>query len=648
MSMGGFTKMDFKGLTGMPRRNGSKKKFNWKKHKKALGICAGVLVFLILFVVFGIVLPAKRTYTQAKVAYVHAKAALTGLKTQNIDIADSELQNTKTELTKTQQDFYSMWYLHFIPIANWYYDDGDHLLKAGQYGMNAAQITVDAIKPYADLLGFKGAGSFAGGTTQSRIQTAVLTLGKVTPRLDDLEQQLSLARTEIDAVSPNHYPPFFGGQKVRDQLSQLKSYTDETVGFLQQAKPLVKVLPNVLGEPKEQKYLILFQNDAELRPTGGFLTAYAIFTVEHGVIHVETSQDIYTLDATIPSSAKPTAPRLLQKYLNVGQLNLRDSNLSPDFVTSMNTFNSLYQHSSEYVPVDGIITVDTHALVAAMNILGDIDAGGTTFSTKENLYCKCPDVIYQLESTADRPVGYQRTDRKSVIGDLMYGIMNKAFTSPIKQTFGPLFQAMVAETSQKHLLFDLYNTDAQTGLESLNAAGRILPFTGDYFHMNMANLGGAKANMYVSEKLVHKYDIGGDGSITKTVTVTFKNPYSPSDCNLEHGNLCLNAPLRTWLRIYVPQGSQLVDSSGSQVTVTSYNELGKTVFDGFITPQPLGVSTFTISYKLPFKLDSGSPLPLMIQKQPGIASQDVTIQSGSNVLQQFTLDTDKTVNLSLR
>lgn len=646
--MGGFTKMDFKGMTGGSHRGSSKRKFNWSKHKKSLSIAGGIVVFLILFVVFGVVLPAKTTYTQAKVAYVHAKAALGGLKTQNIDVANAELLNTKTELVKTQQDFYGMWYLHFIPIANWYYDDGDHLLKAGQYGISAAQITVDAIKPYADLLGFKGSGTFTGGSTQSRIQTAVLTLGKVTPRLDDLEHQLSLARTEIDAVNPFHYPPLFGGQKVRDQLTQLKTYTDETVGFLQQAKPLVKVLPNVLGEPKQQKYLILFQNDAELRPTGGFLTAYAIFTVEHGVIHVQTSQDIYTLDNSIPSSVKPSAPRLLQKYLNVAQLNLRDSNLSPDFVTSMNAFNLLYKNSSEYGAVDGVIAVDTHALVSAMNILGDIQAGGTTFSTKENLYCKCPDVIYQLESTADRPVGYQRTDRKSVIGDLMYGIMNKAFTSPVKQTFGPLFQAMVAETSQKHLLFDLYNTDAQTGLESLNAAGRILPFTGDYFHMNMANLGGAKANMYVSEKLVHAYQVGSDGSITKTVTITFRNPNPPSDCNLEHGNLCLNAPLRTWLRIYVPQGSQLVNAAGSQVTVTSYDELGKTVFDGFITPQPLGVATFTLTYKLPFKLDSGSPLPLMIQKQPGIVSQDVSIKSGDNLLQQFTLDTDKTVSLNLR
>jgi len=51
---------------------------------------------------------------------------------------------------------------------------------------------------------------------------------------------------------------------------------------------------------------------------------------------------------------------------------------------------------------------------------------------KENLYCKCPDVIYQLESTADRPVGYQRTDRKVLLVTLCNGIMNKAFTSPVK------------------------------------------------------------------------------------------------------------------------------------------------------------------------------------------------------------------------
>ena len=55
----------------------------------------------------------------------------------------------------------------------------------------------------------------------------------------------------------------------------------------------------------------------------------------------------------------------------------------------------MYQTAGGYVPVDGIIAVDTHALVSAMNILGDITADGTTFTTKNDPRCDCPNVIYQ-------------------------------------------------------------------------------------------------------------------------------------------------------------------------------------------------------------------------------------------------------------
>jgi len=286
--------------------------------------------------------------------------------------------------------------------------------------------------------------------------------------------------------------------------------------------------------------------------------------------------------------------------------------------------------------------------VTAMNVLGDITVGGSTFTTKENPTCHCPDVIYQLESYADTPGQTVRNDRKGLIGSLMYAIMQKAFSSSPKLYWGPLFQTMITDISEKHMLFDLNNKDAQIGFSSLNAAGEVKAFDGDYLHINDTNFGGAKSNLYVSESVTDDYAVAGDGTVTKTVTINYKNPFPPSDCNLEHGNLCLNATFRDWLRIYVPKGSKMVSSKGSQVKMTSYDELGKTVFEGFLTVDPLGSSTFTIVYTLPFKLASGSPLPVMVQKQPGTYSNAYTISRNGGTLQQFDLTTDKTTTLHLR
>ncbi|MBI2190103.1 MAG: DUF4012 domain-containing protein, partial [Candidatus Levybacteria bacterium] len=114
-------------------------------------------------------------------------------------------------------------------------------------------------------------------------------------------------------------------------MVRLRSLTDQGVSLLVEARPLIKILPSLLGDPEDKKYLVLFQNDNELRPTGGFITAYAIFRLEKGVVHVDTSSDIYNLDNTLLN--KPKAPEPILKYLpNVATLNLRDSNLSADFI----------------------------------------------------------------------------------------------------------------------------------------------------------------------------------------------------------------------------------------------------------------------------------------------------------------------------
>src|SRR5258708_6352242 len=534
------------------------------KLKKPTIIVACVVGFLLLFTIFGIVLPVTSAMKSAKKAYASSKLVLTSLKQQNIALASDQISAAKADIAQTQKDVHAMVYLQFIPFTTWYYSDVNHLLNAGSSALQAGEILIDSIKPYADVLGFKGGTSFTGGSAQDRIALAVRTMDKITPRIDDIGQYLVAAQHEIDQVDPNHYPSILGGKKVHDQLVQVKTFTDEGVTFITQAKPLVKVLPSLLGEPKEKKYLVIFQNDKELRPTGGFMTAYAIFRVEHGVIKVDKSEDIYTLDSTVPN--KPSAPRPIALYLpSVPQWNLRDTNLSPDFNKSMQDFNKLYQTAGGYQKVDAIVAIDTHVLVSAMTILGDMQVDGLTMTTKTDPRCNCAQVIYEIESYADKPVGFVRSDRKGIIGDLMYAIMSKAFSSSPKQYWGPLFQTLIAETNQKHILFDVYNDDAQKALESLNAGGRIMDFSGDYLHINQANLGGAKSNMYITQAVKQNYEVKSDGSIIKTLTIDYKNPYPPSDCNLEYGNLCLNAILRNWFRVYVPKGSELIDSKGSEV-----------------------------------------------------------------------------------
>lgn len=624
--------------------NNFKKKLKFSKKRLATFLLI-VFIFIVGFI-FAIGIPAQKTYNSANKTYLQAKKAWDAIKKQNIAVVSVELAKTKRELNNTQKELNSLSYLKFIPIASGYYNDADHFVKAGLHGLNAGSILVESIKPYADVLGLKGQGSFVMGSAEQRIQTAVMTMGKITPKIDDIAKNLTLAKEEIDAVDSNHYPAIFGGGKIKSQLKTMQTLTDQGVIFVNEARPLIKVLPSLLGEKNEKKYLVLFQNDKELRPTGGFMTAYAIFRIEKGIIHIDRSDDIYNLDNNLLKKIK--APDPILKYLpKVTTFNIRDSNLSPDFIESMKTFESMYKYVSTKTNIDGIIAIDTSVLISTIKILDDeVVASGIKFTTKNDKRCDCPQVIYVLEDNISRPVNYQKAGRKDLLGSLLYAIMEKALKSSPKVYWGPLFQDIFNQINEKHVLFYLYDKDAQSGIEALNAAGRIKTFDGDYLHINEANFGGQKSNMYIKESVEQNYEIKSDGVVVKTITINYKNPYPPSDCNLERGNLCLNAILRDWLRIYVPKGSEIISSQGSEVKVTSYEELGKTVFDGFLTVRPLGTANFTISYRLPFKLNKGSPLPLLIQKQPGTYDNQYIIRLNGRQMEKFPLLIDKEIKLN--
>ena len=652
--MGGFDKIEFKPVETKSQAKVSqpvkqslgdqkgttftmKKRTTGKKITVPRKVWVALAVVAVLLGLMGI--PAYATYTSGLKTYREAKLIAKALNQQNITLANQEIDKTKKSLQETQRNFALLLPLKLVPVANSYYNDAEHMMKAGADGLDAAKIALDALEPHADILGLKGEGSFTGGSAEERIKTAVMATSKITPEIDKIAEKLTLVQKEMDQVQPWHYPSFIFGKTIPTRITTLRDSVDQAATFVTDAKPLVKALPSLLGESEEKKYLILFQNDKELRPTGGFITAYAVFRVDKGVIHIDRSDDIYKLDDSI--SGKPAAPAALRQYLKVSTLNLRDTNLSPDFITSMEEFNKLYNRASQKVDVDGIIALDTDVLVKTIKILDDeVQAGGMTFTTKEDARCDCPEVIYELENNISRPVNYIKTDRKSVIGDLLNAILVKALSSSPKIYWGPLFQTLISETDQKHILFYLYDEEAQKGIYALNAAGRIQNPDGDYLHINESNFSGAKVNIFLQQAVENSYDIARDGTITKTVTINYKNPYPASDCSLERGGLCLNAPYKGWVRIYVPKGSELVDSKGSTVKVTSYDELDKTVFEGLASVRTQGVGSFSVTYKLPFKME-GNKLPLMIQKQPGTVDNEYTILVNGKKQDMFPLLTDK-------
>ncbi len=591
-------------------------------HRKKLLVFIFAILFLGYFLIYRPATRIKAQATKTKVAADKVKAAFV---LNDITLVNKEMKVFEGEFTQLQKESETIYWMRFIPILGGYVGDYRHGIEAGDALIDAGKQAIAAIEPHADLIGFKkGEGSFAQKPAEDRIQTAVLALDTIVADTDEIAVKVDVAREHIDKINVNRYPNNFGGRPIRPRIQQLVDAFDGVATLFVEAKPLIKKLPEIMGTREEKTYIVLFQNDKELRATGGFLTAYAIFKIDKGKFKVQESKDIYSLDDSIRNH--PVGPKeILTFHKGVSKFYIRDSNLSPDVPTSVKLFESLYQNSSAKLDYDGIIYVDTHVLVATLKILGDTEVRGTRFSAEEDKRCDCPQVIYKLLDEIDRPVQYIKTDRKGILGDLLYALMQKALGFSPSQYWGPLSQELLRDLDEKHIQVYLKDESAQKAIETIGYGGRIRPYDGDYLHINDVNFAGAKSNLFVTQSVTSKTTINNDKTVDREVVIEYRNPYPPSNCNLEAGQLCINAVLRNWLRVYTPKGSKLIQFSGSEKKARSYDELEKTVFEGFLRVSPMGKSIVTIKYRLPFNVESDDDYKLFIQKQGGTEGNKYTI-----------------------
>lgn len=599
------------------------------------------LALLALFLFFFVYLPYRKIKAKGGEVLTSARTVSASFKNNDIDEVEKNLAELEGEYAAFQKSARRVYFLRFVPVLGGYILDFKNGVEAGDHLIQAAKLAVDAIAPYADLIGFKKGTAFVEKSADERIQTAVLTLDKVLVKVDDISNHIEEAEERIKKIDEGRYPKKLGRQEIRPKLKKIKEQFEGIASLFVDAKPLLKKTPSILGTEEEKTYLILFQNDKELRPTGGFLTAYAIFKVRNGKFSLVKSEDIYTLDQSIPSH--PRAPdEILAYHKDVSRFNIRDSNLSPDFVESLKLFNSLYEKSSQRQDYDGVFAVDTYVLVDTLRVLGDTEVNGVVFSAKEDKRCDCPQVIYQLLDLIDRPVAFQKENRKGILGDLLYVLMQKALGFSPSQYWGKLSQDLIKNLQEKHILVYLEDGEAQKSIEKINFGGRIRDFDGDYLHINDTNFAGAKSNLFVSHTIRSDTTIEKDGTVERTLTIDYRNPYPHSDCSLERGGLCLNATLRNWLRIFVPKGAKLLSFKGSETKVKTYDDLSKTVFEGFIRVQPKGKATVIVSYQLPFKVKDGN-YRLLIQKQPGTQGHQYNILLNGKEKEKITLTEDREI-----
>ncbi len=598
-----------------------------KKHKILIGISAFLLFLLTIITIIGIqtYLIASQLKAEAFAAKAIAAQGYDQFKAQNLPAAEASVKQLDEKLVAIEQLYNQLGFYNYFPLASRYYQDGQHGLNAGKAGIAAAEKTLAVITPHADVLGFAGEGTFEGGTAEDRLKVILQTLEKVTPELEAVANDLSVMETELAEINPAHYPEQVRGTVVRNYIVMAQDFTTGALTAVTEFKPVLEQLPSIAGATGERrKYLILFQNDNELRPTGGFLTAYAVVNVEDGKVTPEKSDDIYELDKKF--SERLPIPEALGRYLTTEKYwNMRDMNTSPDFKTSMDQFFQYYiEVPGEPREIDGIIAVDTEFLTDLLTVLGPVAVPGYgTFSAETDPACDCPQIILALSEIITKPTPYLREDRKGILGPLMREILTKSYGAP-KTQWPQLADVGWQSIQGKHLQLYFVNEEHQTAAEVLKAAGRMpTPQDGqDFLAIVNANLGGAKSNLFtdytVKQIIANPPD---NGKLTKTLEITYNNNRRADNCNLEAGLLCLNSTLRDWTRIYVPAGSEIISAQGFTEEPRVYEEAGLSVIDGFFILEPNSSAKVILEYAVPYQ--NPTEYTLDIWKQGGIKSYEM-------------------------
>ncbi|MFA4817311.1 MAG: DUF4012 domain-containing protein [Parcubacteria group bacterium] len=384
-------------------------------------------------------------------------------------------------------------------------------------------------------------------------------------------------------------------------------------------------------DDREKTFLVLFQNNLEIRPGGGFVGSFGILKIKNGGISDLQIHDTGIFDGRVPDGIMPPYP--IPETLRITSWKLRDSNFSPDFATNAKKAEEFYYLGKGGEKFDGVIGITTNVLISFLKATGPIAIEGYpgTYADESAIY----DLEYQVEKAFEEQ-GIARADRKSVLNDLGKAILQKVTAFDMGQKI-KLAEIIYDDLNKKDI--QLFFTDSALNAQAQKAgwAGEIdQDWKSDFLMTSDANFGAWKSDYYVKRSLDYTIDLTKDVPEAKLL-VTYNHTAVKRDF--------MTKDYLTFLRVYAPEGSWLVNNKNFSSTKFG-TELGKKYF-GAIIYVPLGASkTVELNYTLPKQI--GENYNLKIQKQPGLNDIPVVVhvidKTGQKKDYQFTMNSDIVLN----
>jgi hypothetical protein len=463
-------------------------------------------------------------------------------------------------------------------------------------------------------------------------------------------REIEAARSAFERVRPEDVP-----EKQRDMFLSMKEKLPVIATALEGFNGNSDLARELLGANGPRLYLFLFQNNAELRPTGGFIGSYGLLEVKNGHIGKLFVDGIFNPDGQLRENIVPPTP--IQKISTAWSLH--DSNWWPDFPTSAEKAIYFYEKTGGPT-VDGVITLTPTVIRELLRLTGPIDMPDYGVTIDADNFTQV--VQEEVEEKYDRDLNQP----KKILSDMAPIMLDRLFSLRSAAGLATLADTLSRSLDGKQVLLYSRNSGVESLIDKAGWSGRMLTTPRDYLSVIHTNLNGFKTDAVIRESIVHIATVQADGSVLDTVRITRKHTGGSTPYDW------FNRVNSDYLRVYVPEGSELVsasgqtyefpkapvdydalgfrrdedvkrdegttkiDKGGTRVSV----ETGKTVFGNWVYVSPGESVTVEYTYKLPFRVAPQAADPasysVLFQKQSG--TEGSTLRSQLSVPDRYHAD----------
>lgn len=559
-----------------------------------------VVLMVVAFVTYALIWPFVAIGWGALTFRFQLLSAIKSLEKGEFDNSLFSIQQASLGVSEAKSIFYSLEPLRSVGFLKSQFEVGDNLFNLASLSTDAAQNTI---------LGIQSLYRSFKSVTGEREDDPKVSFADAQVSLALADEDLSRAQALLNDQNFKKMTPGLISGNIASLGDRLSLYSN----LVKKGRTLSILLPEVIGSSTPKSYLVLLQNNMELRPTGGFIGSFAKVSFEGGKLKKLEVNDIYAIDGQLKIHVEP--PKEIKDDLGQKDYFLRDSNWEPDFPTSARQAEWFYTKETGE-RVEGVVALDISAMEDLLSVVGSLNLPDYNENiTSDNLFAK---------AISHAEVGFfpGSQAKKSFLTALTQSLFNKLFFLP-NQNWPGIVTSLGRSLEGKHMSIYLDDPRLFSYVVSQNWSS-VLPrgkqeddnLTADFLAPVEANLGANKSNYYLDRNYNLETVIDKDGEVNHRLRISYVNR-SPSE-TFPAGKY------KNRMRVYMPFGTKLSRAlwGESDITkdVSSFVDYGRSGYSFLIELAPKEQKTLIMDYQPPFKLqfkDNQALYRLNVVKQAG-------------------------------